>query len=221
MKKTFVIFLALLILLLPACSRKSGAGREASEDSARETSSAPAESASDAPETASPPSSETERESAPETGSAPVESESAAPAGQDAGITLSIREDAALKLLTGSLGKDSPYRVDELHFAEPNTVSLTGVLYPKKLSDSYNLGLSAFLPETLPFSTSATFSYTPKTGVKLTPVSLSVVSLSLPMDFLPDSLYQPFADALNKELEKLPVQVTEIAVDGNALVLKG
>ncbi|MBO4407032.1 MAG: hypothetical protein J5849_04960, partial [Clostridia bacterium] len=195
------------------------------EGSARESASAPAESAAesmaDAPKTESPRSSETERESASETGSAPVESESAAPGGEGSGITLSIREDAALKLLTGSLGKDSPYRIDELHLAEPNSVSLTGVLYPKKLSDSYNLGLSAFLPETLPFSTSATFSYTPETGVRLTPVSLSVVSLSLPMDFLPDSLYQPFADALNKELEKLPVPVTDITVVGNALVLKG
>ena len=47
------------------------------------------------------------------------------------------------------------------------------------------------------------------------------MSLTLPMDFLPASLYKPFADTLNKELQKLPVKVTSITVHGNALVLMG
>ena len=226
MKKTLAVILAFLILLLPACGRKSGAGRDTESGKAGEPSSAATETQAESGSSPGGKQADDGRTTLPpasEPGdSAPAESEKeSASAWDGAAITLSIREDAALKLLTGSLPADSPYRIDELHFAEPNLVSITGDLYPKKLSDSYNLGLSAFLPETLPFSTSATFTYTPETGIVLTPASLSVMSLTLPMDFLPASLYKPFADSLNKELQKLPVKVTSITVEGNALVLMG
>ena len=225
MKRTTAFLLILLMLLLPACGRKSGAGRDtesgkasepsSSSETQKESGSPAGETETAESETAFPPDSEP-------ADSRPAESEkSSAPAGDGAGITLSIREDAALKLLSESLADDSPYKIDELHFAEPNLVSITGDLYPKKLSDTYQLGLSALLPETLPFSTSASFTYTPETGIVLTPTSLSVMSLTLPMDFLPASLYKPFADTLNKELQKLPVKVTSITVHGNALVLMG
>lgn len=223
MKKAIAVLLVLLILLFPACGRRSGAGRDAesarsgeiASETRKESESSSGEKQTGDGPTTLPPAPESE-------GNAPGESEKeSVPAGDGAGITLSIREDAALKLLTGSLPADSPYRIDELHFTEPNGVSITGDLYPKKLSDSYHLGLSAFLPETLPFSTTATFTYTPETGIVLTPASLSVMSLTLSMDFLPASLFKPFADSLNKELQKLPVKVNSITVEGNALVLMG
>ena len=229
MKKTVSILLlfALLFALLPACSKKGGTAKDAGAGRESETISPETGKESDFPSTAPdgtwsgdwsliPPDSET--------GTAPSsESETAfSPASEGMGITLSIREDAALKLLSDSLPSDTPYQIGGLRFAEPNLISISGTLDLKKLSESYNLGITDYLPAAeVPFETTASFLYSSSAGIALTPVSLSVMSFSLPMDFLPPTLFKPFADSLNQELSKLPLKVTSITVEKNALVLMG
>ena len=143
------------------------------------------------------------------------------PVSVEPGLNLILNETYALNLLRASLPSGSPFRVEGLDFSSDSTMNISGQVDLHALGEANGMPFYTMYPTAVAFSTTGQFLYTKESGVSLTPLSLEILDFEIPLDSLPESLYIPYQNKLNRYLSELPMTLSEIYLTDDAIVLIG